>query len=73
MTQLDAIFGKPGDTAIDPVCKMTVDKANPPGGTAEHEGQTFYFCAAGCREAFIKEPHKFLLGGEDSSHHGHHH
>ena len=40
MTQLDAIFGKPGDTAIDPVCKMTVNKANPGGGKAEHAGET---------------------------------
>ena len=60
MTQLDAVFGKPGDTAIDPVCKMTVEKASPGGGTAEHEGQTYYFCGAGCREAFVQEPARYL-------------
>ena len=60
MTQMDAIFGKPGDTAIDPVCKMTVEKANPPGGTAEHEGETYYFCSPGCREAFLGGPKQFL-------------
>jgi Cu+-exporting ATPase len=60
MTQLDAIFGKPGDTAIDPVCGMTVEKANPFGGTAEHEGQIFYFCGSGCREAFTVDPAGFL-------------
>ncbi len=60
MTPMDAIFGKPGDTAVDPVCKMTVEVANPPGGSAEHEGNTYYFCGPGCREAFVKEPAQFL-------------
>ena len=59
MTQLDAIFAA-GDTAIDPVCKMTVSTANPAGGTAEHEGETYYFCAPGCREAFVQEPAKYV-------------
>ena len=50
MTQLDVIFGKQGeDNAIDPVCKMVVSKSNPNGGTAEHDGVTYYFCAPGCR------------------------
>jgi Cu+-exporting ATPase len=70
MTQkLDLIFGKPGDTAIDPVCKMTVDPANPPGGSAEHDGQTYYFCGPGCRGAFVKEPASFL--SSDEAHMGH--
>ena len=60
MTQLDAIFGQPGETAIDPVCEMTVDKANPPGGTAEHEGETYYFCGPGCREAFVGDPAQYV-------------
>ena len=60
MSQLDMIFGKPGDTAVDPVCKMTVVKANPPGGTAEHESETYYFCAPGCRETFSKDPTKWV-------------
>jgi P-type Cu+ transporter len=42
----------------DPVCGMTV--------TAEakhshaHEGQTFYFCSAGCKTKFSTEPRKYL-------------
>ncbi len=59
MSQMDMIFGKPGDTAVDPVCKMTVVKANSPGGTAEYNGQTYFFCAPGCRETFLKEPAKW--------------
>ena len=62
MTQLDVIFGKQGETAIDPVCKMTVQTASPGGGTAEHEGQTYYFCGAGCNRAFQKEPEAYLSG-----------
>ena len=58
--QLDTIFGKAGDTAIDPVCKMTVERASPPGGTAEHERETYYFCSTGCQHAFVADPAKFL-------------
>ncbi|MCY4582155.1 MAG: YHS domain-containing protein [Chloroflexi bacterium] len=60
MNRLDVIFGKPGDTATDPVCKMIVPKSDPPGGTVEHEGETYYFCAPGCRSAFTDDPSQFL-------------
>ena len=60
MNRMDMIFDKPGDTAVDPICKMTVAKANPPGGTAEHEDKTYYFCAPGCRETFLKDPAKWV-------------
>ena len=60
MNRLDVIFGKPGDTAIDPVCKMIVPKSDPPGGTAQHEAETYYFCAPGCRSAFTENPTQFL-------------
>ena len=69
MTQLDAIFGKPGGTAVDPVCKMTVSKASPGGGSAEHEGETYYFCGPGCREAFVADPARYLAS--DAPDHGH--
>jgi xanthine dehydrogenase accessory factor len=38
--------------AIDPVCGMQVDPATT-RWTAERDGQTFYFCAPGCRKAFL--------------------
>ena len=53
-------FSKHPDTAIDPVCKMDVDTSNPNGGTHDHDGETYYFCGAGCRVAFSKEPAKYL-------------
>jgi Cu+-exporting ATPase len=38
---------------------MTVD----PHQTAHrsvHDGQTYYFCSAGCKESFDKDPGKYL-------------
>ena len=58
-SSMDSLFQDQG-TAIDPVCRMTVDKANPPGGKAEHEGETYYFCSEGCRGAFVAEPAQYL-------------
>jgi YHS domain-containing protein len=53
----------------DPVCKMTVDESAA-AATTEYKGKTFYFCAAGCKEAFEKEPDKYV--GESAEHeHGH--
>jgi uncharacterized membrane protein YraQ (UPF0718 family)/YHS domain-containing protein len=39
--------------AKDPVCGMTVDKST--AVTAEHDGQTHYFCSEHCRHAFHEE------------------
>lgn len=47
-------------TAIDPVCKMTVDPATAPA-KSEHAGETYYFCAPGCKRAFDRDPAKFLV------------
>ena len=52
--------------AEDPVCKMKVPKVNPPGGSAKHGAETYYFCAPSCRTQFLADPHKYLP-------HGHHH
>jgi len=37
-----------------------VDVKKPAGGTHEHDGMTYYFCADGCRRAFEKDPDSFL-------------
>ncbi|MBI4307677.1 MAG: YHS domain-containing protein [Chloroflexi bacterium] len=47
--------------AIDPVCKMTVDEKKA-AATWSYKGTTYYFCAAGCKKAFEKEPEKYLKG-----------
>ena len=46
-------------TAVDPVCGMSVDTANP-RGTAEYNGKTYYFCCPGCVTKFKADPEKYL-------------
>jgi Cu+-exporting ATPase len=44
---------------MDPVCNMSVD----PEATdisATIDGQTYYFCAEGCRKVFEENPQKYL-------------
>jgi YHS domain-containing protein len=45
--------------AKDPVCGMDVDEAIA-RHTAEYDGQTYYFCAPGCKKAFEAEPQTYL-------------
>ncbi|MBU8541943.1 heavy metal translocating P-type ATPase [Falsiroseomonas tokyonensis] len=47
----------------DPVCHMRVNPHETPHRT-EHEGRTFYFCTARCRERFVAEPVRFLSPSE---------
>lgn len=62
-----------GATTIDPVCGMTVDPAT--ALSAEVDGQTYYFCAAGCQKAFLSDPGSYLHTGHEGHHEhgGHHH
>lgn len=72
MTQLDQIFGKPGNTAIDPVCKMVVTSAAPGGGTAQFEGEVYHFCGPDCNTAFVADPQKYLGSEEPNASHMEH-
>jgi xanthine dehydrogenase accessory factor len=45
-------------TATDPVCGMTV-AAVPASLHLEHDGQTYYFCGPGCRQAFADAPGRY--------------
>jgi Cu+-exporting ATPase len=60
------------DMAIDPVCRMKVDPENAPAKT-EHEGETYYFCAPGCKAAFESAPEKYVgkAAAESEGHQGH--
>ena len=49
--------------AVDPVCKMTVEPAKA-AAQSSYQGQTYYFCAVGCKAAFDREPDKYLGGGQ---------
>ena len=50
---------QPQQAAIDPVCGMSVDPER-----AEYllvqKGETYYFCSAGCKETFDRDPAKYL-------------
>ena len=45
-------------TAIDPVCGMSV-AAVPASLHLDHNGQTWYFCGPGCRQAFAADPERY--------------
>jgi Cu+-exporting ATPase len=47
-----------GPAAKDPVCGMAVDPASAKH-QVEHEGQTFYFCSAGCKARFVADPARY--------------
>ncbi len=51
---------QPPAEAIDPVCGMTVEIATA-RYVASHNGQSYYFCSAGCKHSFEKEPEKYLV------------
>ncbi len=45
--------------AIDPVCEMEVDELSAQH-KSEYNGEIYYFCAAGCKQAFDEDPEKYL-------------
>jgi Cu+-exporting ATPase len=47
------------DVVIDPVCGMKIKQADAVA-TADHKGQTYYFCMEGDKDAFVEEPAKYL-------------
>lgn len=51
-----------GATAIDPICGMTVEIATAKH-TLAHRGATFYFCSAGCQQAFERDPARHATAG----------
>ena len=56
----------------DVVCKMMVDPETAPVKT-EYKGETYYFCAPGCKVAFEKDPEKYLKAEGEDAHAGSHH
>src|SRR5437667_587227 len=46
-------------TTQDPVCGMMVDPARAKA-KAEHAGETYYFCCAGCAQKFQAHPEEYL-------------
>src|SRR3954449_11993307 len=46
-------------TVKDPVCGMSTDPATSKH-RSDHQGHTFHFCSAHCREKFVADPGKYL-------------
>ncbi len=44
--------------AKDPVCGMDVSEEDVKG-TAQHEGKSYEFCSADCREEFVENPERY--------------
>jgi len=59
------------NTVIDPVCGMEIDPETA-AGKSEYEGQTYYFCAPGCKRSFDKDPEKYIGSSQQSGHEHHH-
>jgi P-type Cu+ transporter len=56
---MDHAHPHPADTAIDPVCGMTVKTADA-RHKAAHDGRTYYFCSPRCQARFTAEPLRYL-------------
>jgi YHS domain-containing protein/uncharacterized membrane protein YraQ (UPF0718 family) len=50
--------GEPANQVHDPVCGMTVDSATATE-KVEYAGAMYYFCSAGCRSKFEKDPVRY--------------
>ena len=50
---------KDSSGTVDPVCGMQIDPATTPHH-AEHAGNAYHFCSAGCRAKFLADPMRYL-------------
>jgi len=44
--------------AVDPICKMNVSE-NQAKYTSMHNGTSYYFCSAACKQEFDRNPSKY--------------
>jgi YHS domain-containing protein len=52
--------------AKDPVCHMDVEPAKA-AAQSQYKGQSYFFCAVGCKQKFDRDPEKYLTGGAKES------
>jgi len=73
MTSVPPVPETVSGIAIDLVCHMEVEIATAKY-TYDYEGQTYYFCAPGCKTSFRKNPEAYLHPDPTVAHdHGGHH
>ena len=51
--------GKEHEMVKDPVCGMMIDEKTA-AGKSEYQGQTYYFCAAVCKQRFDQNPQSYV-------------
>jgi P-type Cu+ transporter len=66
---LPIIASDSGESAIDPVCGMSVAKASAQH-TFDYNGVRYYFCCCSCREKFAANSSAFLSPSQEKSSHG---
>ena len=47
-------------SAVDPVCRMELRRANA-AGAIDHHGIVYFFCSRDCQEAFRADPERYAL------------
>jgi len=58
----DGEFRAMNEMATDPVCGMAVEREGTPHHV--HDGQTWFFCSALCRDEFAADPDRFAAGAK---------
>jgi Cu+-exporting ATPase len=58
MTMTESMTDPTPETVRDPVCGMTFPQEKA-AGTTTHDGETVYFCSAGCKAKFEADPERF--------------
>lgn len=54
----------------DPVCGMTIASPSAAAAAAVHQGRTYYFCSASCRDKFEQAPDQYASAQLRGGHHG---
>lgn len=52
-------------SAIDPVCGMSVDPEHAAFRSFQN-GETYYFCSAGCKESFDENSGKYIAAAREN-------
>lgn len=56
---VDKVNSQPSETAVDPVCHMSVQK-NSAAASRVYQNNIYYFCSVICADEFAREPEKYL-------------
>jgi Cu+-exporting ATPase len=67
---LPIIQTQSGESAIDPVCGMSVDTSSAKH-TFDHNGVRYYFCCRSCRDKFAANPSAYLSAPSKQGHRSH--